>query len=223
MSIPAAPLMPSRGVRWALFAALTLLWFVNLDARRLVHPDEGRYAEIAREMVVSGDWVTPRLNGLKYFEKPPLQYWATALAYEAFGVHEWTARLWPALAGFLAVIAIGYAGFALGGASLGAFAGLALAGTLWHAGLAQIVTLDSGLAFFLTLGFAAFVIAQRSESAQRERCLWMGIVWAAMAGATLSKGLIGVVLPAGAMVAYTAATRDFALWRRLCIGAGLAI
>jgi 4-amino-4-deoxy-L-arabinose transferase-like glycosyltransferase len=174
-------------------------------------------------MVVSGDWVTPRLNGLKYFEKPPLQYWATALAYEAFGVREWTARLWPALAGLLAVLAIGYAGFAVGGASLGAFAGLALAGTLWHAGLAQIVTLDSGLAFFLTLGFAAFVIAQRSESAPRERCLWMGVVWAAMAGATLSKGLIGVVLPAGALVAYTAATRDFALWRRLCIGAGLAI
>ena len=115
-----------------------------------IHPDEGRYAEIAREMVATGDWVTPRLNGLKYFEKPPLQYWVTALAYEAFGVHEWTARLWPALAGFLAVLAIGYAGLALGGATLGAFAALALAGTLWHAGIAQIVSLDSGLSFFLS-------------------------------------------------------------------------
>src|SRR6185369_1888501 len=194
-----APPMPSKGARWIVVAALAILWFVNLDSRRLIHPDEGRYAEIAREMVASGDWVTPRLNDLKYFEKPPVQYWVTALAYEAFGVHEWTARLWPALAGFLAVVAIAAAGFALGGATLGAFAGLALAGTLWHAGIAQIVSLDSGLSFFLALGFAALVVAQRPEIAPSRRCLWMAIVWAAMAGATLSKGLIGIALPAGAL------------------------
>ena len=60
----------------------------------LVDPDEGRYAEIPREMAVTGDWITPRLDGLKYFEKPPLQYWATAAAYSVFGFSEWTARLW---------------------------------------------------------------------------------------------------------------------------------
>src|SRR5580765_6865467 len=118
--MPSAPSMPSKGVRWVLFIVLALLWFANLDARRLIHPDEGRYAEIAREMVTTGDWVTPRLNGLKYFEKPPLQYWATAAAYRAFGIHEWTARLWPALAGFLAVLVIAYTGIGLGGAALGA-------------------------------------------------------------------------------------------------------
>src|ERR1700753_3978361 len=59
----------------------------------LIDPDEGRYAEIPREMAVTGDWVTPRLDGLKYFEKPPLQYWATAAAYSVFGFSEWTARL----------------------------------------------------------------------------------------------------------------------------------
>ncbi len=221
--MPAAPTLPSPRVLSTLLAALAVLWFVNLDTRRLVHPDEGRYAEIAREMVVSGDWVTPRINDLKYFEKPPFQYWATAAFYEAFGIHEWTARLWPALAGFLAVLAIGYAGFAMGGATLGAFAGTALAGTLWHAGLAQIVTLDSGLAFFLALGFAALVVAQRTASTAGERRAWMWVVWAAMAGATLSKGLIGIALPGGALVAYAAITRDYALWRRLSIGSGLAI
>src|ERR1700704_4776346 len=101
---------------WLIAAALIAAWFSGIAVRKLQHSDEGRYAEIAREIAVSGDWVTPRLNGLKYFEKPPFQYWATALAYEAFGVHEWTARLWPALAGLLAVLAIGYAGFAVGGA-----------------------------------------------------------------------------------------------------------
>ena len=80
----------------ALLAAL-LLWFPLIGSYRLFNPDEGRYAEIPREMVASGDWVTPRLNDLKYFEKPPLQYWATAVGYEFFGEHEWTARLWVAL------------------------------------------------------------------------------------------------------------------------------
>jgi len=63
-------------------------------------PDEGRYADIAREMLDANDWVTPRLNGLKYLEKPPLQYWATASAFAVLGVDEWTARLWPAYTGF---------------------------------------------------------------------------------------------------------------------------
>ena len=72
--MPATSPLPSARMVWALFAIIAIIWFVNLDTRRLIHPDEGRYAEIAREMVASGDWVTPRLNDLKYFEKPPLQY-----------------------------------------------------------------------------------------------------------------------------------------------------
>jgi 4-amino-4-deoxy-L-arabinose transferase-like glycosyltransferase len=215
--------MPSIRALWVLAALLTAIWFVNLDTRRLIHPDEGRYAEIAREMAATGDWVTPRLNDLKYFEKPPLQYWITASAYRAFGVHEWTARLWPAFAGFLGILSIGYAGFALGGAMLGTLASFVLAGMLWHAAMAQILTLDSGLSFFLALGFAGFVIAQRAEATANERRVWMWVVWAAMSGATLSKGLIGIALPGGALFTYSVVTRDFALWRRLHVASGLVL
>ena len=215
--------LPPRPAVWAVFAAIALLWFVNLDSHSLWHPDEGRYAEIPREMAVSGDWITPRLDDLKYFEKPPFQYWVTAAAYTAFGIHEWTARLWPALAGFLAVIAIGGAGLALGGAALGVFAALALAGTLWHAAIAQMVTLDSGLAFFLALAFSAFVIAQRPEATLVARRAWMWVTWAAFAGATLSKGPVALVLPAGALVCYSVVTRDLAVWRRLHLASGLAL
>ena len=63
-----------------------LLWFGTLNYRHLIPSDEGRYAEIAREMLVTGDWVTPRYNGYKYFEKPPLQIWATATAFNLFGI-----------------------------------------------------------------------------------------------------------------------------------------
>ena len=70
-------------------ASLSVLWFGTLHQRKLINPDEGRYAEIPREMVASGDWLTPRLNDIKYFEKPALQYWATAAAYTVFGQHAW--------------------------------------------------------------------------------------------------------------------------------------
>src|SRR5205814_1152640 len=79
---------------WAAWVLLALAWFATVPVRPLLDPDEGRYAEIPREMLASGDWVTPRFDGLLYFEKPPLQYWATAIAYEVFGVSEWSSRLW---------------------------------------------------------------------------------------------------------------------------------
>src|SRR5215472_14129149 len=131
-----APLTP-RSLA-GLVLVFALVWFCNLDFRRLVHPDEGRYAEIPREMVASGDWVTPRLDGIKYFEKPALQYWITAATYEVFGVREWAARLWPALAGFLGVLFIGYVGLRLGGPALGLYSAAALGSCLWYAGNAHI-------------------------------------------------------------------------------------
>src|SRR6202171_5541227 len=138
MSSPASPAVAAplpaltrRGVV-VLLLVFTAIWFSNLDYRRLVHPDEGRYAEIPREMVASGDWLTPRLDGIKYFEKPALQYWLTAAAYEAFGIHQWTARLWPALAGFAGVLFIAYVGCQLGGPRLGLYSAAALGGCLWY-------------------------------------------------------------------------------------------
>src|SRR5690348_700168 len=93
----------TRSLLWLL---LVCLWFGTLGYRDLIHPDEGRYAELAHEMAQSGDWVTPHLNGLKYFEKPVLHYWISAAAFKAFGESEWMARLWPGLSGFLIVIVL---------------------------------------------------------------------------------------------------------------------
>ena len=113
---PAADPTVSRRALVLLLGAFALAWFSNLGYRHLATSDEGRYAEIPREMLATGDWLTPRLNGLKYFEKPPLQYWATAAAYSAFGASEWTARLWTGLTGFLGVVLVFFAGQRLFGA-----------------------------------------------------------------------------------------------------------
>ena len=142
---PAAPF--SRPARSLLVLLLAGLWLANLDHRVLLHPDEGRYAEIAREMAASGDWITPRLNGLKYFEKPPLQYWLTGALFRAFGPDEWSARLVPALAGMVAVLAIGWAGARLGGPRLGWAAGILLAGTRRGLQLQRFLS-TGGIKFF---------------------------------------------------------------------------
>src|ERR1700756_2742023 len=146
----ASPAPPTRRAMIVLAAIVALVWFCNLDYRRLIHPDEGRYAEIPRETVASGDWVTPRLNGIKYFEKPALQYWITAAAYSIFGVHHWTARVWPALSGFLGVLFIGYVGFRLGGPLLGLYSAAVLGGCAWYVLNAHILTLDAGITFWMS-------------------------------------------------------------------------
>ena len=87
--------------RWRIVGAIGLflvacLWFLTLDTRHLLPADEGRYAEIAREMLASGDWVTIRYNDLKYFEKPPFPALDDGARLRCFGVGEWQARLWVA-------------------------------------------------------------------------------------------------------------------------------
>ena len=212
-----------RSAWWLLALTATLIWFAGLDARRLQHPDEGRYAEIAREMAVSGDFVTPRLNDLKYFEKPPLQYWAGALTFKVFGVSEWTARLPAALAGLLAVLVVGWTGARLAGPTTGAYAALALTGCVWHAGLAHFLTLDAMLAFWLTLALCAFLLAQRDGLTPSSQRQWMWVAYAAAAGATLSKGLVALVIPGATLVLYSLLTRDLGPWRRLYVLSGTVI
>ena len=118
--------------------------FVGLDnmERPLANPDEGRYSEISREMAVSGDWVTPRLNGIRYFEKPPLQYWATAAAFLAFGQNEPAARVYTLLAGLLTVLLVGYTGWRLAGAPLGLASMVMLASSPYFLTMGGVVTLD---------------------------------------------------------------------------------
>ncbi len=197
-----------------------ILWCGNLEYRKLALSDEGRYSEIPRYMAQSGDWLTPRLNGIKYFEKPPLQYWATAAAYEAFGEHHWTARLWPALTGFLGVLLMFYAGARLYGADTGLYAALVLGSSFLYTAIAHINTLDMGLTFFLGLALAGILLALDPCADAKTSRLWMHIAAAGCALAVLSKGLIGIVLPGAVVVIYMLARRDFILWRKLHLASG---
>ena len=204
----------SGGALLALLALFAIAWFATLDARHLIKPDEGRYAEIAREMVATGDWLTPRLNGYKYFEKPALQYWATAAGYVLLGINEWTARLWPAVTGFLGVLAAFWFGNRLFGAPAGLYAAVVLGSSAMFVFTGHFLSLDMGLALFMSLAVLAWPVARHAADARAAR-RWMLAGWAAMALAVLSKGLVGIVLPVAAVGLSILASRDWAALRRL--------
>jgi 4-amino-4-deoxy-L-arabinose transferase-like glycosyltransferase len=164
-------------------------------------------------MAQSGDWVTPRLNGFKYFEKPPLQYWATAAAFKLFGEHDWAARLWTALCALAGVALAFYAGNRLFGPPVGIAAAAMLAASPLYLLFGQFNALDMGVSFFLSAAVFAFAIAQQAGQRERRRGMLLG--WAACAFAVLSKGLIGIVLPAATVALYVLLKRDWRLLGRL--------
>lgn len=199
------------------------IWFLLLGYRDLIEPDEGRYAEIAREMLNSGNWITPRLNGFKYFEKPPLQYWGTAISMAIFGESNAAARIWCSGLGFIGALWAGYVGSRLYSRSAGYFAFLFLISTVLYAGMGHANSLDMGVSSLLFIAVGALALAQSERHLPKQERNWMLLAWAALAAATLSKGLIGLVLPGAAVVLYSIWQRDWALWRHLHLGKGLLV
>lgn len=212
-----------RSSGWLPWVVLAALWFASMPIRPLLDPDEGRYAEIPREMVVSGDWITPRLDGLKYFEKPPLQYWATAAAYSVFGFSEWTARLWTVGLAFLCLPMVFGWTSRLYGRSAGFAAVAALAVSPYFELIAHLNLLDAGFAFWLTGAVFAFTLGQHAREGSSSERRWMLLAWLAAALAVLSKGIVVGVLAGGTLLVYSLSERDLRLWRRLHLLPGLAL
>lgn len=213
----------NKTLTWTLLIVFAAVLLYALGVRTLVPPDEGRYAEMAREMFASGDWITTRLNGIKYFEKPPLQTWMNALSFTLFGLGDWQARLWTGLCGLLGVVLTGVAGTRVFGARIGFYAALVLGSSFYWVACSQIDSLDMGLSGMMTVALCALLIAQRDDASGSERRNWMLVCWAGMALSVLSKGLIGLVLPGGVLVFYTIFSRDWAIWKRLHLVKGLVL
>ena len=174
-------------------------------------------------MFASGDWVTIRYNDLKYFEKPPFHLWMTALAYQAFGVGEWQARLWGALSGAAGLIATAWAARHWFGSKVGLLTGaVLLAAPTWNIG-SHFNSLDIGVSGMLACALAAVLVAQHPQSSPQTRRSWMWVAWLAMALAVLTKGLIGLALPGLVLIVYSLVARDWLLWRRLHIVSGAAL
>lgn len=162
-----------------------------LGSRGLNEPDEGRFAEISREMSLQTDWLIPHLNGVPHFQKPPLTYWITAGFIRLFGANEWAVRLTPALAAFGTVLCTMFIAGALFGASCRWKAGLILITSLLFFGLARVITTDMLLTFWITAAVAGLV-----GYMQYGRKGWLGLFYMAMGLGFLTKGPLGVLIPA---------------------------
>jgi 4-amino-4-deoxy-L-arabinose transferase-like glycosyltransferase len=179
---------------------LLVIWFflglLPLLVRPLWEPDEGRYAEIPREMLATGDWLTPHLNGVLYFEKPPLQYWLSAFSMKLFGLNAAAARLPLALASGLMIWAAWRLAKRLG-AREPLWAPFMAATALLAFLVGQILTLDALFSAFLVAAIAAFVEAVARRREGQPHLGWTLLTFLLLAGAMLTKGLAAVILTGG--------------------------
>lgn len=173
---------------------ISLFFGVFLGTRPLSVPDEGRYTEIPREMVESGDFVTPRLNGVKYFEKPPLVYWLTSASLKNFGVNEWALRFWPAIFALFGCLATYLFGRRFYDRQTGIASSLILATSLLYYAHSRILILDMPVSALLTGSLFSFFAALFEKNKNRKRLLLAGF-FILSAGALMTKGLLGIALP----------------------------
>jgi 4-amino-4-deoxy-L-arabinose transferase-like glycosyltransferase len=209
--------------RLALGVLALLLFFGGLGSYPLLEPDEGRYAEIPREMLERGDFVTPRLNGVLYFEKPPLYYWLNAAALSLPGRPEVLCRLFSALFGLGGVGLAWLLGRSIGGPRVALTAAIVLGSSPLWAALSRANVIDMTMAFFMSAALTCFWLAQERERGERgERLLWYGM-FAAAALATLTKGLVGFLIPGAVIFFYLLFARRWRLLLRVPWVGGVAL
>lgn len=214
---------------WLLLLAATVaVYFYGLGALPLVGPDEPRYAQVAREMFVRGDFVTPTLAGQTWFEKPALLYWMMMSSYAAFSVNEWAARLGPALAGLLTILFVGGLARRVETAAGSAMHGFGLAGAGVAASSAGFLVFSRGASFDIiltmtvTLALACFFAAEVARSETKRRWLLAGF-YSGVGLSLLAKGLVGVVVPCGVVLLYLILRRQLPRPGRLGVWWGVPL
>ncbi|HOX40385.1 MAG TPA: phospholipid carrier-dependent glycosyltransferase [Candidatus Brocadiia bacterium] len=179
----------------ALIGLFLLAYIVPLGSRPLFAPDETRYAEVPREMIVSGDWIVPRLNGLRYFEKPPLGYWLVAATMEVFGQNSFSTRLPSALATGFSALMLFFFMRRFGGSAHVAIATSAIYLTFALVfGLGIYAVLDADVNLFLTGTLVAFYFAWR-EKVRARRWGFLALSGICCGLAFLTKGFLALVVP----------------------------
>jgi 4-amino-4-deoxy-L-arabinose transferase-like glycosyltransferase len=208
-------------IAWAILICATLYvcYFSHLDAIGFVGPDEPRYAWIARDMAESGDWITPRLYGKPWFEKPPLYYWSAALSFKLFGVSEAAARLPGALAALLATLALGWLALRVYSAETARWLLLLLPTSVAMIGFSHAASTDMLFSACLTLALvtaakrlqlspaASAQVTSSSSSTAFLTSLFFGFF---LGLAVLAKGPAAIILTGGAVFCWALFTKR---WR----------
>jgi 4-amino-4-deoxy-L-arabinose transferase len=219
-----------RKYAYSLIGLYLLCYILPLGSRNLIVPDETRYAEIPREMIAGGEWVVPHLNGLRYFEKPVLGYWAHAAALLVFGENEFSIRFPSALAAGLSALLI----FGLvsqtgrsterelnGEAILSALVFLTCFGVM---GISNIAVLDNLFSFLLSAGIVTFYLASEERPGSRRETRYLFLSGISCGLAFLTKGFLAVLLPVLVFCPYLIWQRRYQdLWRMSRLPALIAV
>ncbi len=203
------------------FILAAFLLFFRLGDRSFRNPDEGRYAKIAQEMTLSGDWVTPRLYGVAYLKKPILFYWLVAASFKTFGTSEWAARAVPAFFGFLGILAAFFFAKIIFGSDTAFFSSLILASNLFYLQVSRYLVIDAVFSFFVVSALYSFYLGVY-ESKNKAKFYLLFFFLSGLA--FLTKGVIAVVIPAISIFIYAAATRKIKrVFSEMPLGPGAAV
>jgi 4-amino-4-deoxy-L-arabinose transferase-like glycosyltransferase len=212
-----------------------LQFFHQLGGLGLVGPDEPRYAQVAREMAVSGDFVTPKLHGEPWFEKPVLYYWMAAAAFRVLGVSELAARLPSAVAALLGVVAVFWIGRHWVSTRCGLAAALILASSPLYFSLSRAASTDMALTSALTISLLCIYFAWFGQKQSLDgkalfgNCpsVWIYGTYIFVAFAVLAKGPVGAVLAAFSVAVSASITKSWkplkSLLRPGAVLTGLAV
>ena len=184
-----------------LFAAITFFSCL-ISPPSLMDDVDAVQAQIARNMLDSGDWVTARLDGIAYLEKSPLKYWMIAVCFEIFGVHDWAARI-PIAASvvLLCLVTAWFASWAMGERA-GLYAGVILATCIGLFLFTRVLIPDVVLTLTITVALWSFL--RVLDDQEKRPALWAMVMWCTMALGMLLKGLIALLFPVGTAFLYLA-------------------
>jgi 4-amino-4-deoxy-L-arabinose transferase-like glycosyltransferase len=189
-----------------LFLVFILFYFYGLGHLPFIGPDEPRYAQVAREMFLRRDWITPTLGGYLWFEKPALLYWLTIVAFKLFGISEWSARAVGAICGLLTVAAVYWIGTRTSdknqqAGAIGFWCALVAGTSGGLIAFSRAVSFD--IVVTMTIAWAlAFFFAAELEADESLRRRWLVGLYFAIGLSLIAKGLVGLVIPIGVIGVY---------------------
>ncbi len=203
-----------------LLLAVGLLFFSALGRSPLIEPDEGRNAEVGREMLVTRDWISPHFNSFVVLDKPAVFFWMVAASLKTLGISEWSARFPSALMGVATMLLVWFLARRMFGDSAGLRAGLIFVTSPLAVLLAREVIFDMTLTFFVTLAMVAFWLAEENQY----RAPWFELLmFAAMGVAVITKGFVGILIPLVSILIYQAASGRWRDWLHLRWGWGILV
>ncbi len=180
--------LKSNGSVLMLLCIITIIFSLGNPSRMLNAPDEARYSEIPREMAVSGDFITPRLNGVKYFEKPPLFYWMQVIPVKLFGINNWSMRLWHTIFGVFGCFLVFLVANRLYSKKAGLYGAAVLSSMLLYFCMSKFVCLDLIFSVLLSGAIISFMLAEeKSWGLKSAGYIFIGLAF-------LTKGLVAIVL-----------------------------